>query len=146
MAKTTINGDAQVTGVATFDGNITAASNVTISGEVQVTGTTTFDGKVRVNTLEINGSGEDIDKFDKEVLTIATFEVSGHATNVQTITVTGVIESDFVIPAKPVNTDNEIVVIGQSVDDAVVLKFNNTSNSPATSTATSINVLIISFS
>lgn len=120
-------------------------AKTTINSEMAVTQTATFDGKVTINTLEINGSGDTIDKFAKESLTIATFNLGGHATAVQTITVTGVIQSDFVVPAKPVDVDDGIVVIGQSIADNVVLKFNNTSNSPATSTATSIDVLIISF-
>ena len=107
--------------------------------------TTTINGDLKATTVEIGGGGDIIDKFQKETLTISTFTLAGHATSVQTITVTGVIQSDFIIPAKPVNMDNEIVVIGQSRADNVVLKFNNTSNSSATSTATSINVLIVSF-
>lgn len=110
-----------------------------------VTQTATFDGKVTINTLEINGSGDTIDKFAKESLTIATFTLAGHATAVQTITVTGVASGDFILPAKPADTDDEIVVVGHAATDDVVIKFNNTSNSPATSTATSIDVLIISF-
>ena len=107
--------------------------------------TTTINGDLKATTVEIGGGGDIIDKFQKEALTISTFALGGHTTSFQTITVTGVIQSDFIIPAKPVNMDNEIVVIGQSTSDKVVLKFNNTSDSAATSTATSINVLIVSF-
>ena len=108
--------------------------------------TTTINGDLKATTVEIGGGGDIIDKFQKEALTISTFALGGHTTSFQTITVTGVIQSDFIIPAKPVNMDNEIVVIGQSTtSNEVVLKFNNTSDSAATSTATSINVLIVSF-
>lgn len=107
---------------------------------------TTINGDLKATTVEINGSGDAIDKFTKESLTISTFTVGGHETNVQTITVTGVASGDFIVPAKPTDVDDEIVVIGHAATDDVVIKFNNTSNNTKTSTAVSIDVLIISFS
>jgi hypothetical protein len=136
MAKTTINGEMQVTQTATFD------------GELRVTQTATFDGTLSADSIKVNGGGT-VDLFQKYDFEVGQVTVTSGETHSATFTATGVVSSDgdFIFTQTPDGQNDDLISTAHAVaDDVIKVKIHNVNKTTDITTTTETwSFLAISF-
>jgi hypothetical protein len=124
-------------------------AKTTINGEFQVTSTATFAGHVDIEDIAIGG-GQSITKFLGATVTHDASSISAHDEETFTATVTGVLVAgaNIVVVSTPTNYQAELITTANvTANDVVTVRIHNTDNGgsidPPTAT---FNIGVIQFS
>ena len=113
-------------------------AKTTINGEFEVTQTATFNGQVYANSFQLNGGGV-VDMFQQYGYQVGVVTVTSGDTYSVTFTATGVSAGDFIFTGTPDGQEDDLIS-SAFVDDADVIKLKihnvNKNTDFATTTAT----------
>ncbi len=122
-------------------------AKTTINGEFQATGTATFSGQLYADSFQLNGGGV-VDMFQQYGYQVGVVTITSGGTYSVTFTATGVSEGDFIFTGTP-DGQNDDLISSAHVDlaDVVKLKIHNVNkNSDIATTTATWGFLGISFS